>query len=301
VIVRVATLSQAGSFCRSVEGNREHVASLVDQAGHAGVDLVCLPEAFTARNVPVRGAAEVAEPLPGPTTERFAALARKHRCYVVCPLYSRHDGLLWNSAVLLDREGAIAAVYDKACPAADQAGFEGGVTPGAPARCLRLDFGTIGVQICFDLEFGAGWAGLAAEGARLVVWPAAHDGGLRVRARALEHGFHVVTAVRDGAARAIDPCGGVVAETSPQERFRVARLNLDYAVAYAPGEGGVRARVRERYGDRVEVTWHPGEARLLVASLDGGPPAEAVARELGLEAPAAARARHEAAYREARR
>jgi N-carbamoylputrescine amidase len=94
-------------------------------------DVICLPEAFTARGVPTRSVADVAEPVPGPTTDALAGLARAYGCYVVCPIYTRRDGRFFNSAVLIDRGGAIAGIYDKARPCLTADGvFEEGVMAG---------------------------------------------------------------------------------------------------------------------------------------------------------------------------
>jgi hypothetical protein len=73
---------------------------------------------------------------------------------------------------MLGRAGEVLGVYDKLCPVAQQfdyATFEGGVTPGRPEDCrvFELDFGPVGVQICFDLGFEENWRALAACLARV--------------------------------------------------------------------------------------------------------------------------------------
>src|SRR5205823_2957783 len=124
---RIATLCQAQRFFPSEEQNRAHVMELLDLALSLRPDLVCLPENFSTASVPAADAGELAEPVPGPTTDAAAERARRGRCYVVCPLLTRRDGQLRNSAVILDRSGGLAGIYDKRHPvtsASDYTRFE---------------------------------------------------------------------------------------------------------------------------------------------------------------------------------
>lgn len=297
--VRVATVSLAGSYRRTVEGNREAAGRLVERAGGQGVDLVCLPEAFTVNNVPVRSVAEVAESVPGPTTAAFGELARRMGCYVVAPIYTHRDGRFWNSAVVLDRRGVIAWVYDKACPCLSDDTrdvFECGVTPGEDGPSHRdLDFGRVGIQICFEARFPERWSALGESGARLVLWPSAYHGGAAVQGYAAQHGYWVATAVRNGACRILDPCGRVAATSGPSA-IAVADVELDYLLVQEEGNFALAAELRRRYGDRVRVEWSREEARMLVVPVDPGLTSAAVQREVGLEPSRCAVARHSRAY-----
>jgi hypothetical protein len=84
----------------------------VDEAGRLKLDIVCLPEAImvvgTAKNGP-----QTAEPIPGPSSQRLAQAARKNRLWLVAGLYERDGAAIYNSAVLLDREGRLAGKYRK--------------------------------------------------------------------------------------------------------------------------------------------------------------------------------------------
>src|SRR5262245_50465037 len=100
--VRIVTLSFAMSKSSVAE-----VSRLVDREAAAGVDLVVLPETWTGKQP---------EPLDGPATKAMTALARKHRTYIISPIYRQVGEQAFNSAVLLDRRGEIACVCDKICP-----------------------------------------------------------------------------------------------------------------------------------------------------------------------------------------
>ena len=86
------------------------VARLVEQEGARGTDLIVLPETWPGQNT------HVPESLDGPTISTIASLAKMHGCWIVCPI-DRTDGpRRLNSAVLIDRNGSIACVYDKIFP-----------------------------------------------------------------------------------------------------------------------------------------------------------------------------------------
>ena len=141
------------------------------------LDLAILPETtVTATAGPV---SERAVRLDGKVRENFAALARKHKTYIVASMDLAEDGpegtSYANAAVLFDRRGEVAGIYRKAHPVAvlgtDE--LEGGITPGREFPVFDCDFGRLGIQICWDVQFEDGWAALAAKGAEVVAWPSA--------------------------------------------------------------------------------------------------------------------------------
>ena len=88
---------------------------------------------------------------------------------------STGGGYTSNAAVLFDRKGEVAGIYRKAHPVAyvNSDELEGGITPGAEYPVFDCDFGRLGVQICWDMQFQEGWDALAKKGAELVAWPTA--------------------------------------------------------------------------------------------------------------------------------
>ena len=145
------------------------------QKYHVGLDIAALPE--TAVTGEVRGSArDTALPLEGAVRDALGAAARRNRTYVVAPLYLAEDAAktrLYNACVLLDRQGKVAGIYRKVHPVASgkASQLEGGVLPGKDFPVFACDFGTVGLQICYDMYFDAGWAALARKGAELVIWP----------------------------------------------------------------------------------------------------------------------------------
>jgi predicted amidohydrolase len=274
---------------------------LLDQALQRGPDLICLPEGFPHAGVrkPLQ---EVAEPLTGATVETCAHRAREARCYIVCPLYTREGDHIFNSAVILDRSGEIAGVYHKVCPVTsspDYTVLESGMTPGHALPVFDLDFGRIGIQICYDVGFPENWQALAEKGARLVLWPSAYDGGFSLRVYAYTHHFYVVSAACTGCSRILDPCGEILQETTVAAPIIFREINLDYVVAHSDWNMGIPDRIRTKYGDRVEIRqWDPGCAHFIVEPKDHAITSAHLQEEFGFESTAEYHNHHRIAYRQ---
>ena len=73
---------------------------------------------------------------------------------------------VYNACILLDRQGKVAGIYRKVYVVADDANvLEGGALPGKDFPVFPCDFGKLGIQICFDMSYDAGWETLARKGA----------------------------------------------------------------------------------------------------------------------------------------
>jgi predicted amidohydrolase len=214
--------AQFGPVIGDPDANRETTARAVREAAAAGAALVVLPElsdsgyVFTgpgeARGLATRAA-------DSPTLAQWQELAAVAGCAVVggfCEL--GEDGLLYNSAALVDASGT-RAVYRKAhLWDREKLVF----TPGTAAPpVVGLPAGRVAVMICYDLEFPE-WARLAAlDGADLIAapvnWPAAPSPAgerpaevVKAQADASVNGVYVVVADRCGRERGVDWISGSV-------------------------------------------------------------------------------------------
>jgi predicted amidohydrolase len=299
-IARVATVNQGGRFGRSFDQNREMVMALLDQALELKPDIVCLPEGFSGGNLGWVPLEERAETVPGPSTDACAERARRGRCYVICPLKCARGGRYWNSAVILDRDGQVAGVYDKLCPVTrtpDYTEMEGGITPASKLPVFDLDFGRVGVQICFDAGFPENWGQLADEDARLVFWSSAYDGGFSLRCYAYLHHYYVVSSVRRGRSRIIDPLGAILEESGEEPGAIHREINLDHVVFHGDFNHEVPGRIEAKYGERVEVRDSaPGSAHRLIEPRDADVTCAALMEEFGFESTKTYHDRHRRAY-----
>jgi len=299
---RIATVCHGGVFHPSIAENRDYMMGLLDRACALQPDLVCLPETFTtvgtSKSLPRM---EKSESVPGPTTDAAARRAKRHRCYVVCPLATFRHGRHFNSAVLLDRDGQIAGIYDKACPvisAPDYTDLEDGLTPGpAEIPIFDLDFGRVAIQICFDLGFPENWEQVRQKGARLVLWPSAYDGGFPLRAFASLHRYYVITSVRFGQSRVIDPCGEILLETGRDNPVICRDVNLDYVVAHTDYHRSIPDKIRAAYGDRVSVrATSQGSNHFIVEPMDPALTCRRLQEEFGFESTFQYHDRHRAIH-----
>lgn len=299
-IARIVTTCQNGVGHREVEGNRQYFLRLLDTAKALRPDLVCLPEAFTGVGIPKGEAADVvAETVPGRTTELFGAKAKELGCYIICPFRTKREGRQYNSAVILDRRGEVVGIYDKAQPVTtsnDYTVFEGGLLPGGPPPVFDLDFGRIGIQICFDAGFPESWQALADQGAQLIFWPSAYHGGLTHQAYARLHTIPIVTSVRSQESRCIDALGRVVACTDQLKNLTLWTYNTDYVVCHNDFNWPIQERIVAAYGDRVRISSYRDDGHFIIEPLVDGLTCADLQAEFGFESSAQYHQRHRDAY-----
>jgi predicted amidohydrolase len=199
------------------EKNMDLWCAQVDEAGKLGLDIVCLGEAIL--QVGTRADIDaLAEPIPGPSTERLGAAARKNHLWIVAGLTERDGGRVYNTAVLLDREGRLAGKYRKVHLPREE--WQKGITPGGEYPVFKTDFGTIAIQICYDWFFPEPAEIFARRGAEILFAPTwgntlpdqdgRAEGETVFRVRARDNGLYLVPCVYDGSSMIIDPMGRVL-------------------------------------------------------------------------------------------
>ncbi len=282
----------------TVQANIDKAARLIDLAALNRPDIVCLPETFGYVNVPHERAEQVAEPIPGPTTEMAIDRARKHGTNVICPVLQKLDGRVYNSAVVIDRDGQILGTYDKLHPVTtsfDFTEFESGVTPGREPKVFDLDFGRIGILICFDIQCACEWARLAEMGAEIVFWASAYDGGFHLRAMAWDYHYYVVSAVLSSHAGIIDMTGEVLAQTESPQAVVGREINLEKKAFHTDFNGSQIPAIRQKYGRDVTIHRYHQEGVMTVESNRPGLTIRDLMAEFDLESIPDYVARHERA------
>ena len=124
---------------------------------------------------------DYAESIPGPTTERFQALAKELGMVMVLPMYEREqEGVLYNTAAVVDADGSYLGKYRKTM-IPQVAGFweKFYFRPGNLGYpVFDTAVGKVGVYICYDRHFPEGWRALGLNGAQIVFNPSATSRGL---------------------------------------------------------------------------------------------------------------------------
>ncbi len=258
--VRVATVSWQYKGGPTVADNRTRVRGLLDQAVAERPDIIALPETFVSQGVAYTSPVEVAETIPGPTTDLVASYARSHGCYIICPLIGAHGSQMTNDAILIDRQGQIVGRYAKIHPVVQGAEFKSlelGITPGEEVPVFDTDFGRIGIQICFDIMYPEPWAELKRKGAEIVFWCSAYDGGKHPGIYAWLHRYYVVSSVLSRYGRVLDIMGDELAKTGWYDPVTAHTINLDVGLFHCDFNAGVIPSLREAYGPDITLrTWH---------------------------------------------
>ena len=154
------------------------------QAAAAGAKVICFQELFYGPYFCQKQDAEYyeyAESVPGPTTERFAALAQELGMVMVLPVYEQEQpGVLYNTAAVIDADGTYLGKYRKNhIPQVKGFWEKFYFRPGNLGYPIfDTAVGRIGVYICYDRHFPEGWRALGLAGARIVFNPSATSRGL---------------------------------------------------------------------------------------------------------------------------
>lgn len=162
-----------------VEANQQKIAQHIAQAAQQGAELVVLQELHNSLyfcQTEDTHLFDLAEPIPGPSTEFYGKIAAQHQIVLVTSLFERRAaGLYHNTAVVLERDGSIAGKYRKMHIPDDPAYYEKFYfTPGdLDFQPIDTSVGRLGVQVCWDQWYPEGARLMALRGAELLIYPTA--------------------------------------------------------------------------------------------------------------------------------
>jgi predicted amidohydrolase len=196
--VRLATIHLRPQAGKTPPEKCRQFAPLIEEAARRKADLVVLPETLTYYGTGL-SFADVAEPVPGPSTEYFGELARRHNLYIVAGLVERDAHILYNVAVLLTPEGQLGGKYRKVTLPDGE--VEGGIMPGRDYPVFRTRFGTLGMMICYDGFFPEVARELTKRGAEVIAWPVWGCNPDLARARAAENHVYIVSSTYEDISR----------------------------------------------------------------------------------------------------
>ena len=188
--VKLAAVHYRPKGGKTPADNRRQFAPFIAEAAQRGADLVVLPEYVTYQGLGLKYP-DVAEPIPGPSTEYFGKLAKKHDLYIAAGILERAGTLVYNAAILVGPDGALIGKYRKVCPARGEA--QGGITPGDDFPVFETRFGKVGMMVCWDVHFPEVARNLASRGAEVIALPIAGGMPTLARARAVENQVYLVS------------------------------------------------------------------------------------------------------------
>lgn len=226
--------------------------SLLRQAGERGSRLAVLPEVWTGLGYSDKTIyRDIAEPIPGPTTDLLAREARRYRMYIAGSLYEdAGNGIYHNTCPLIGPNGDIVGLYRKThlFDAPNRHDIKGGIRESDKVRAgdslpvFQTELGPIGLSVCSDLRFPEIYREMTLNGARLLICASAFlsprfdHWEFFLRARAAENQVYVVASGQYGTepksgigfvgrSMVVDPWGTVIATASDAETCLTAAIN----------------------------------------------------------------------------
>ena len=222
--VTIATVKFHPSDTHSAEESVRQFLELIEQAVPAKTDVILLPEGMTVVGTG-KSDADVSEPVPGPTTEKLAEVARRKNSYIVAGIYERAAPAVYNTAVLIDRTGRLVGKYRKVYLPREE--IEAGLTPGNDYPVFRTDFGTVGIMICWDVEYADPARALALKGAEMILMPIWDGDATLTKARAIENHVFLVSSTYGENSLVLDPNGETLALAKNNGTVAVTSIDLN--------------------------------------------------------------------------
>lgn len=264
----IATVSQHELTADNADQMTKMVLSILENSLTYNPDFICLPEVF-ATNCLKNSVKTLSEKLEvsGKVLKTFSAFAKKNRCYVICPVYTTENGKVYNSGVVLDRQGEQMGEYRKIHITEGE--IKSGISPGSlDPPVFKTDFGIIGVQICFDMLWEDGWNALSRKGVEIIFWPSAYAGGQEVNAKAWQNKCAVVSSTKKNTTKICDISGNTIAQTGIWDNNLIcAPVNLEKAFLHSWPSIKRFDAIRAKYGRKIRITNHHEEEWSIIESL----------------------------------
>jgi len=227
---------------KTIEENLNLACRLLERAGETRCDIAVYPEDLQAIGhylyyIDPSFFAGFVESIPGPTTERIGAVAKKHNMHVVYTQYERAGDNVYNAAVLIGRKGEVIGKYYKVqLPTVER----WVVTHGSSFPVFETDFGDVGIMTCYDIDFPEIARCLALNGAELLFCPTMGismrgqcegNGLMRVRMRAIDNFVPLAVAMCRQDSVIVNNDGTVLAMARPEREDVIsAVIDLDAKV-----------------------------------------------------------------------
>jgi len=281
--VWIATVSQHGLSADTSENMVKSILDILKRSIIFHPDVICLPEVFVTSNVSKTMTLQEKTDLSDRFLKEFTTFARMNNCYLICPVYTRENGKIYNSGVVIDRQGNRIGAYHKIHLTEDE--IANGITPGPlQPPVFKTDFGTVGIQICFDMEWNDGWKALRQQGAEIVFWPSAFAGGQAVNAKAWLNKFVVVSSTRKDTSKICDITCEVVAQTGIWDRNLIcAPVNLEKVFLHTWPYVRRFDEIKEKYGRKVRIINHHEEEWSIIESLSSDVRVNDILKEFELQ------------------
>jgi len=265
--VWIAGLSQMELSAKTPELMTDKILEILKEVIPCQPDFVCLPEVFPFTNVKRKFTIAEKLQISKKVMEQFAEFSKQNNCYTICPVYTSSDGKIYNSAVVFNREGKKIGRYNKIHETEEEI-FKG-ITPGSLLQpVIQTDFGPIGIQICFDIQWDDGWKMLREQGAKIIFWPSAFAGGKMVNTKAWQHKCVVASSTSGYTSKLCDISGETIAQTGIwNKNLFCAPVNMEKVFLHTWPYVSRFKDIQNKYGRNVRITNFHEEEWSIIESL----------------------------------
>ncbi len=278
-LIQASNPKQDGSLEEIKEAMIQKHIPLIEEAGEKGVKILSLQEIFFGPYFCAEQDTKwyrMAEPVPGPTTERLAEYAKKYHMVMIIPVYEKAmDGVYYNTAAVIDADGKYLGKMRKIHIPHTWPGFweKFYFKPGNLGYpVFETAYAKVGIFICYDRHFPEGARILALKGAEILFNPSATTAGksrylweLEQPAQAVANGVFIGAINRVGTEKPwefgrfygssyfVDPRGKIIAQGSEdKDELIVADIDLDVIQEVRDGWQFFRDRRPEMYKEICE-------------------------------------------------
>lgn len=239
-------LGQIDCQLGNLSTNLDKIEHYIREAASQGTHIICFPELGTTgyrQDLLGDKLWELAEPIPGPTTSRIAAMAQELGVYVILPMIEKGKmpGIVYNSAAFIGKDGTVQGAYRKVHAYSTEGHY---FTAGNTYPVFNTEFGKIGIMICYDMGFPETARMLTLQGAEIIFVPSAwcqedeDIWDINIPCRALENRVFVAAVnrvgqegedlVMHGKSKIADTRGKTLVEAARfQEDLIFATVDLD--------------------------------------------------------------------------
>jgi len=261
----------------NLEKNRQKGFENVIIAAKQGAKIICFAELafdpFYPQVEATREKLEMAEPVPGPTTEMFSQLAREYGIVIVLNLFEREGKHTFDSSPVINTDGSIMGttrmIHITDYPCFHEQGYYFPGNKGAPV--YETKFGKIGVAICYDRHYPEYMRVLALAGAEIVFIPQAGSVGewpeglyeAEMQVAAFQNGYYTALCNRvgkepkltfSGESFVCDPSGKIIAQAPSEKDFILyAEVDLNQVKNSHARKLFLRDRRPELYPDWLKI------------------------------------------------
>jgi predicted amidohydrolase len=250
----IAGVSQMGLKAKTPELMVETILGILKEALTYKPDIVCLPEVFPFEYIESKLTLAQKVEISDKVLEEFAGFSKQNNCYTICPVYTSASGKIYNSAVVFDRKGKRIGQYNKIHETVEA--IADGVSCGALFQPgIETEFGPIGIQICYDINWDDGWKMLKDQDVKIIFWCSAFDGGQQLNMKALQNKCIVASSTNKNTSKLCDIDGKTITKTGIWDpNFYCGPVNLEKIFLPTYDYLSQFEEVKKKYGRKVKIT-----------------------------------------------